>query len=462
MLTARDNALRVLGRWHVLSEPPMLPDRVSGTGGMGDEAWASLAPRDRAFAFDLVTGVIRWRGLLDHVIASRLKQPLDSLDHPVQVLLWLGAYQLLLQGGTSDYAAVDTTVDMAKRSKTAAKASGLINAVLRGITRFNPARVPRRGLSRRSFEIDFATQVDLNTAIFPDPLTAPTSHLAATRSHPRMYVDFLRRHFKDDLAAKLLLRNNQRPTITLRADADAVDAPAMAGLVAHASAKRFLVAAEGWNQSIDTLVNKGILSPQDPTSARPVRAAAEILAAGSPPKRVLDLCAGLGTKSIQLARTFPDALIVSSDTDVAKLSRLMDRAQKIGIKNIRSVSANDLASEIEAGGQFDLVLVDVPCSNTGVMGKRVQSRWRWVTLDHVSLHVLQKNLLTQGAAYLKTGGTLIYSTCSLDPAENEKLIEELAAEFPQGLKVIKEESTLPSLSDEIAATNDGGYFAIMQ
>src|SRR5271156_1189419 len=101
MPTPRDIALQTLLPWQHLHDPPFLPERT-------DAAWKPLSPRDRAFAFDLLTGIIRWRGALDAIIASQLKQPLDSLDHPVRVLLWLGAYQLLFQAGTTDYAAVDT------------------------------------------------------------------------------------------------------------------------------------------------------------------------------------------------------------------------------------------------------------------------------------------------------------------------------------------------------------------
>lgn len=451
----------------------MLPERLGATshgpvtagGGEGAAAWAGMPTRDRSFAFDLVTGVIRWRNLLDAVIGSRLKQPIETLDQSVRALLWMGAYQLLLQGGTTDYAAVDTTVELAKRMKSAAKAAGLINAVLRGITRLKPERVPRGSgkLDRKTFAIDFSTQVTLNTDIFPNPGAAPMSHLAVVRSHPPQYVDFLRKLFGDEKAGDLLLRNNLRPTITLRADVDVIDVPALAGLAAHATVKRFLVATEGWTPALDTLVNKGLLSPQDPTAAKPVAALAEALAkGGGSPKRLLDLCAGLGTKAIQMARAFPEAKIVASDTDPKKLARLAERAGKMGLKNILNVPATELGGHIVEQGRFDAVLVDVPCSNTGVMAKRVQSRWRWITLDHEGLHTLQKNLLIQAAAYLNPGGVLVYATCSIDPAENEKLVRGLLKEFPQDMKVVHQENTLPSLTDDPTGTHDGGYYAVLR
>ena len=114
---------------------------------------------------------------------------------------------------------------------------------------------------------------------------------------------------------------------------------------------------------------------------------------------------------------------------------------------------------ITENNPFDLVLVDVPCSNTGVFAKRVQSRWRWPTLDSGALAKLQTTLLQQGAAALARGGTLVYSTCSIDPTENEKRIAAFLAASPT-LKLLHEESTLPSL-DATTSPHDGGYFAML-
>src|SRR5256885_805060 len=132
MTTARDMAFGILRRWTVPHDPPFVPERA-------DAAWADVPARERAFAFDLITGVIRWRNALDVIIASRLKQPVESLDITVRAVLWLGAYHLLIQGGTADYAAVDTAVTMTRRDNP--KAAGLVNAVLRGVTRLSPRRM---------------------------------------------------------------------------------------------------------------------------------------------------------------------------------------------------------------------------------------------------------------------------------------------------------------------------------
>jgi 16S rRNA (cytosine967-C5)-methyltransferase len=173
----------------------------------------------------------------------------------------------------------------------------------------------------------------------------------------------------------------------------------------------------------------------------------------------LDLCAGLGTKSIQLARAFPLAKITAADIDSVKLGRLANRATQIGVQNIATIAAPALFKG--SSSRFDIVLVDVPCSNTGVMAKRVQSRWRWPSLDHGALHELQYTLLAQGASLLAAGGTLIYSTCSIDPAENQQQIKKLLASPEISLQLRHEQATLPSLAPALESTHDGGYFAIL-
>ena len=455
MPTPRELALQTLLPWNKLYDPPFLPER-------SDETWKSLSPRDRAFAFDLVTGVMRWRGTLDTVIAYPLRQPLESLDHAVRVVLWLGAYQLLFQSGTTDYAAVDTTVDLAKKHPSTARAAGLVNAVLRGITRLKPTRGPRTATpARNRFSLDFETDVTFSADLFPavDRLDA---HLAAARSHPAVYVQHLRKLYGDEKAGELLLRNNVRPVVTLRVDAETVDVPASAGLAAHAEAERFLVAAEGWNGIVEDLVQRGVMSPQDPTSALPVRTLAKLAADKKvpDPATILDLCAGLGTKSIQLARTFPNAQVTATDVDPKKTERLRTRAAQLGISNLVVVPI----AEVSAAKQFDAVLLDVPCSNTGVMAKRVQSRWRWPALmgeGMAALQQLQTDLLVQGTARTASGGTAVYATCSIDPAENESRVATFEKASERSMDIVEQSTTPPALTNAANATHDGGHYTIM-
>lgn len=454
MPTARDFAHQLLARWTSLTEPPFIPERDA-------PAWAGLPPRERPLAFDLVTGIMRWRGALDAVIASRLRQPLATLEIPVLTTLWIGAFQLLFQTGTQDYAAVDAAVSLAHRVHP--RAAGLVNAVLRGITRLHPVRGPldtrqplAAQLSRRALALDFQTQLFFNADIFPDPADLST-HLAAVRSHPRALVDHLLTRLGDALCAPIMLCNNQRPVITLRVDRPEISLPAAAGLLPHET-PQFRIAAQGWNPQLEKLVRQGVLSPQDPAAAKPVMRFVQLVREGkiSPPRRILDLCAGLGTKTIQLARAFPEAQVSAADIDASKLARLEIRARETGQPNIRVLPPQQPGAQ-DPSESFDAILVDAPCSNTGVLARRVQSRWRWPQLDRAALVALQWELLEQAQRRLSPGGALIYSTCSIDPAENQEITRKFRAARPV-VPEPWEETTFPSLRP--AAPHDGGYFAI--
>jgi len=442
MPTAREIVLNVLSRWRKIEDPPHLPER-------DDRDWARLETRDRAFAFDLLTGILRWRGTLDIVIASQLKQPLQSLDQSVHLLLLMGAYQLLIQREPA-YAAVDATVTLARTA--APRAGGLINAVLRGITRLEPKWQPRSGIGRNRFAVSHTEEVIFNRDLFTDPKQFPIAHLSQTRSHPGKLAVFLTETYGLETAGDIMLANNRRPFVTCRVDASSIDVPATLGLVPHET-PRYLVAAEGWSPDIETLVHAGKLSPQDPTAGKPIRALAE---RNLTPATILDLCAGLGTKTVQLARTFPQAQVTGTDIDDLKLARLQKRVDELQLKNARSAAMSTLKSP----ASFQLVLADVPCSNTGVMARRVQSRWRWPALDHVALRSLQARLLQQAADLTAAGCTVVYATCSIDPRENDQVVQTVL-KLRSDLTLEHQETTVPQ-AGEANQQRDGGYFAILR
>lgn len=449
----RHLALTTLSRWTTLTDPPQLPER-------GAPLWAPLTTRDRNFAFDLINGVIRHRGTLDAMLAANLRQPLDTLEPKVHAALWLGAFQLLFQD-TRAYAAVDATVDLAREAGIG-RASGLINAVLRGITRMNATVEVRHGLSRRTFPRDFTHQVVVNRDVFPDPTASHLPHLAAVTSAPVPLVRMLIQAHGEALATNVLIRNNLRPAVILRTDDPAFTPPPEAGLTPH-DVPRFYVAAAGWNAAVESLVSRGVLSPQDPTSAKAANVLVDALqtrAGGS--LRVLDLCAGMGTKTIQLARALPAAQVTATDIDDRKLDALRARAAALRLENIATAALGKVTAD-PAEARFDAVLIDAPCSNTGVMARRVQSRWRWPVLDLATLRKTQADLLRHAAGLLAPGGVIVYATCSIDPAENQQVVHAFlngrAGDPP--LAARHEEVTLPAFTQTTTEMHDGGYLALL-
>lgn len=453
----RLSVVQVLSRWQQLNEPPAAP-------GHADAFWTKMNARDRAFAFDLLQGVIRWRGLLDCVIAANVSRSMAGLDPVVRAILEVGVYQLLLHGGVADYAAVDSSVELAS-AVGLPRAGALINAVLRNITRLN-ARVERSNLlSRASFPLDKQRRMVFDRAMFPDPHLNRVGHLAAVTSHPLSLVEALEKGLGSRECEAILIGNNARPVITLRADEAHLDLPSSAGLIGHES-PGFFVAAEGWNDQIEALVAAGLLSPQDPTAAEAVRAMTAALASrrSTLPNQLelLDLCAGMGTKTLQMARSFPRAGVVACDIAPAKLTALRERMKQAGVKTVKIRRADELARGT-GGSRFDGVLVDVPCSNTGVMARRAQARWRWPALQRDDLAHLQHDLLETGATLVAPGGVLVYSTCSINAGENERIVARFLASQPQwkSWSIEQQKTILPRVGSSPVQRCDGGFVCVL-
>ncbi len=423
-----------------------------------------MNPRDRAFAFDLLQGVIRWRGLLDCVITANLNRSMVGLDPAVRAILEVGVYQLLLHGGVADYAAVDSSVEMAP-AVGLPRAGALVNAVLRSITRMN-VRVERSSLlSRSSFPLDSQRRMVFDRAMFPDPHLNRIGHLAVVTSHPLALVDMLEKTMGSKQCQAILIGNNARPVITLRADDAQFVPPPSAGLIRHES-PGFFIAAEGWNDPIDALVATGRLSPQDPTAAEAVRAmvaALESRRATLPSQlKLLDLCAGMGTKTLQMARALPCARVVACDVVPAKLTALQQRMNQASVQTVQIQGADELVRGI-GGSCFDGVLVDVPCSNTGVMARRAQSRWRWTALQRDDLAKLQHDILETGSKLVASGGVLVYSTCSIQPGENERIVARFIASQPswKSWTIEQQKSILPRVGSNPAQRCDGGFVCVL-
>ena len=456
-MEARQAAVELLGRWRQLAAPPLLPER-------GGPFWSSLSARDRAFAFDLVQGVTRWRGTLDHLLGLCLDRPLEQLQHPLHAILWLGTFQLLLQDGVADYAAIDTSVVLARRFGHV-HAGSLVNAVLRRLQRLRVGPEPLSTPRVDALPLDNQRQLRLGKKVFPDPQNDFAAWAAAAASHPRPLVEaFLDWLSPADIRA-VLSADNMRPAVMLRCDAPGWLPPAESGLGAHAQAGYF-VAVDGWNETVAGLVGQGLLSPQDPTAGLAGRQLISLCREHSFERRehlrLLDLCAGLGTKTVQIARALPTADITAVDIAAAKLTQLELRRQRLGLTTIQVRPAQE-ANWDQWRRFFDAALVDAPCSNTGVLARRVQARWRWPLLNRPALRNLQLRLLRQAAAALRPRGILVYSTCSIDPAENQELVARFLGD-PTGAdwRMVRAITVLPRNSGEVTQRCDGGFVAVLR
>jgi 16S rRNA (cytosine967-C5)-methyltransferase len=397
-------------------------------------AASRFSPADRGLCHELVCGVVRWQATLDCLIdrktdAARQQRP------ALRNLLRLGLYQIFWLDRVPPHAAVHETVELAKHSGYAAQA-GFINAVLRGYLR----------------EADEIKKILANMKI---------SQPALGWSHPEWLVEKWRRQYGDEPARQLLAWNNTPPKTFARVNLlkttpgglverwreedveydfctrDWTGENLVFELKAHPPLAQLGSFRDGWFylQDPSTLLAPVALDPQ-------------------PDETIWDCCAAPGGKTVFMAQQMDDhGKIIASDLDPARLKLVRDNCARLGISCVTLGHGAGLTAPGAASAKFDRILVDAPCSNTGVMRRRVDLRWRIQPAEIERLRATQTELLNQAAARLAPGGVLVYSTCSLEPEENSGVVQPFLA--AQGdFKLESERQLLP-----FAEGVDGAYVA---
>lgn len=374
-------------------------------------ALASVRPtlpdeRDRALATDLVTGTLRWQRQLDFLIEHFAKRPLSKLDFEVLQILRLGAYQLLHLDRVPAAAAVNDAVAMTRQARKTS-AAGLVNAVLRALSR-NSHRLP---LPLRPPEGD------------------PLPYLEFSLSHPRWLADRWLGRYGFDAAEAWEQFNNAAAPLTIRVNRLKIDRDALTGdLAGHGVAvepARFapdgLIVTSG-NPLRTPLAGTGQFVLQDEASQL-----VALLGAPEPGMKVLDTCASPGGKTTALAAMAGDrAEIVATDVRTARIQLLRETVSVSGAQNIHVLQA-DLEAGLPFAAEFDVVFVDAPCSGLGTVRRDPDIRWRRAEADLVPLARAQSNMIRNAAEAVRPGGRLVYSTCSSEPEENERVVEAFLA-----------------------------------
>jgi 16S rRNA (cytosine967-C5)-methyltransferase len=389
---ARRAALRVLER---VREGDLV-DRA-----LDDAASAAgLDGRDRAWLQELVYGTLRLRGRLDHLLEAVARGGTARIDPVVLDVLRLGAYQLLEMGSVPPYAAVSQSVDLA-REGGAPRAAGFVNGVL-------------QNLRRRAADVPF-----------PDFAADPAGWLATAGSHPRWLVERWIARWGAGEARALAEANNRRPELYLRplgiAPAAAAERLRAAGIESEPvpfSPDSLRIAPPATAAQALAAVPAVV---QDPAAALVVRYAAVPEGA-----TVLDLCAAPGGKALGVAETA--ARVVAADLSVGRLRRVAENAQRVGWRSrLGLVVADGRQAPFRP---VDAVLLDAPCTGTGTFRRHPDGRWRVGPDDVRALAALQDALLAAAADRVRPGGLLVYSTCSLEPEENELRIETFLSRHP--------------------------------
>jgi len=371
-------------------------------------ARSHLPAPDRGFCQELVYGVVRWQGTLDWLIGrktkARVQKPL------LRDLLRLGLYQIFWLDRVPDHAAVNESVEIARR-KGFQSQTGFINAILRRYV--------------REFE---ATQAALKELKTTDP--------ALGWSHPRWLFDRWRRVFGEANALQLMEWNDQPPKTfarinTLKADPGKVldlwrQENVEYDFVRHDWIEENLVFVFKSHPPLSSLESfrQGMFYVQDPGTLLSVRELNP-----QPGEAILDFCAAPGGKLTYITQLLKnEGRVVAQDTSPQRLKLINENCARLGVTCVEPVLAAKFSGA--DAGPFDRILVDAPCSNTGVMRRRVDLRWRINEAEITRLRTVQLDLLKQAALLLKPGGQLVYSTCSLEPEENAQVVESFLQEHP--------------------------------
>jgi 16S rRNA (cytosine967-C5)-methyltransferase len=388
--------------------------------------------RERAQAQRLAYGAVQRRGTLDAAIERLAGRSTRLLDPPVLAALRLGLYELLFADGTPDHAAVDQAVELTKGAG-AAHASGLVNAVLRRAAR---------------------ERAELSTALLEDDSDAEAA--AVAHSAPAWLARLWWEELGPDAARSLLAVGNEPAELGIRvtprslrkeSDTDAcslglpihLQREAMlkqlreAGVEARAAdapwplaAPEMIVVSGRTGATVPDLVAAGELTPQSRGSA----AVVEVL----DPREgdhVLDLCAGPGIKTGQIAARMDDrGEVISVELDPKRAGEVAAQAGRLGLRNVTVIEADATAGGLPSG--FDRVLLDAPCSDLGALASRPDARWRKSPRMIERLVEVQERALLNAARVLRPGGVLVYSTCTISRRENEERIEALLAASAAG------------------------------
>ncbi len=361
-------------------------ERVALTDAHSDDLLHSsrltdLSQPDRNLTTTLVLGVLRWQIALDALIQPLLSRPDAELASPVATAIRLGAFQLRYLDRIPAHAALSESVELV-RSAGHGHAAGMVNAVLRKLTRTPPPRVP---------------------------LVETTAALAQRLSHPTWLVNRWQKTY------------GRAATIAI-CDYD------------------------------QTPPEQGTLFAADESMPRMddgSRLVAELAAAAHPsPQRIWDCCAAPGGKTLVLAHRHPTADILATDLSPRRLRNLADRLKPLA-PNVRTAVA-DAAQPPADEAPFDLILCDVPCSGTGTLARNPELKLRLQPADLPRQAVRQREILTAALACLAPGGRLLYSTCSLEPEENEQVIAAVLAKAPAGITAVPLDATLAALNLPIA------------
>ncbi len=389
------------------------------------ELGSRVTPENAALATEITFGVLRWRRLLDFLLDRQLKKPVAQLDLPVALALRMGLYQLCFLERIPPRAAVNESVELVKRARKSSAAS-LVNAVLRRASADQSER-PVTG-TRESFD-----------QLIPGNLPI-ADRLGILHSHPTWLVARWLKNFGEPGTVALLEANNRAPNLSCtlheRAQRDEVLAALRRGglRIEPGELLKSAFIASGGSPARTEAFRRGSISIQDEASQT-----IPLLLGVQAGDAILDLCAAPGGKTPPLIRCAGrNGLVVAADRHSHRLRAMRNQFERLGLAGVQIVEL-DATRELPFSRQFSRILVDAPCSGTGTLGRHPEIRWRLRPEQISEFHQLQVGILSSAIKQLAPGGRLVYSTCSMEPDENEEVVSEALSSAPSIKRVTQDE-----------------------
>jgi 16S rRNA (cytosine967-C5)-methyltransferase len=403
--TPRAICLDILNR---VGEADLHPDRLLTDSFKRYRYFTSL---DRGFLTELIYGVIRWREKLDWVIRHFSKIPFERIELETLNILRLGLYQILFLSRTPSSAAVNESVELSKRIRGRGGA-GFVNAVLRSCI-------------RQKEEIHY-----------PNIAEDPALHISVVQSHPLWLIQRWVKEMGVEETIHVCMFNNRIPPLTLRTNTLKISREDLIRKLEQKELKPFSTAFSEEGILLQDppptselpFMKEGLYIIQDEASQWVTS-----LLDPKPGERILDACAAPGGKTTHMAQKMEDrGEIYALDLSKGKLDLIEEMCQRLGVKIVKTTKGDATKSlPIPQGGKFDRILADVPCSGFGTLRKNPDLKWRRGEKDIKRLSGLQFSMLSNLSTYVKKGGVLIYSTCTVFREENEDVVEKFLGGHPE-------------------------------
>lgn len=383
---------------------------------------AGLSKVDRAFLTNLVYGVTRHRRTLEYLLEKLSGSELKRIQPEVALAIEIGLYQLIFLERVPEYAAVNEAVEMAK--EISPRSGGFANAILRKLLRSIQSKgkgPDDRDEYARTLEVWGGRQVTFAENIFPEE---PVAQLEVRFSYPQWMVKRWVQHYGYNRALEICRAGNQPPPLAVRVNlrrikpVELIKRLSKEGVKAHPGVVECSLHLVGAGKLTDLKAYKeGLFQVQDESAMMVATALG-----AQPGERILDLCSAPGGKSTHIAELAPGATVISCDVSFDKNLLLKQSAERMKLSNVR-VMVGD-ARRLNLKETFHGVLLDAPCSNTGVLSRRPDARWRVAQSDLKKLPEMQLAMLQNAAQFVREGGRLAYSTCSIEPEENEHVVQK--------------------------------------